>query len=146
MRIVNHMKFQILSLLIFILTAQAKAGTNDSTRNVNVGDSVFISKCVGQGYKYIQFYQKTRFTNPNATYNHETGDDFYEFFFGDGDFDVKYLPCEYGEKKYKIISIRVLVDKETGKDRPVMFLELAPNTVAWVELNGAVDAVEIYIE
>lgn len=122
------------------------AGVTDSSRTVGVGDSVIVSMCPKGGFAHIQFYQKTRFTNPGATYDHKTGDDFYEFFFLDGDFDVKPLPCLYGGKKYKVISIRVLVDKKTGADRPVMFLDLGPNTVAWVELSGAVDALEIYLE
>ncbi|MEZ4804311.1 MAG: hypothetical protein R2852_02160 [Bacteroidia bacterium] len=73
--------------------------------------------------------------NPNATYNKTTGEDFYEYFFLDGDFDVKSLPCKYANKKYRIISLRTLMDKNTGADRPVMFLDLGENTVAWVELN-----------
>ena len=140
------MRISILFTILFFSLSFAHAGTSDSTRTVQVGDSVFIAPCPGSGFSYIQFYQKTRFTNPTATYDKATGDDFYEYFFLDGDFDVKPLPCAYGGKKYRIISIRTLVDKTTGADRPVMFLELAPNTVAWVELSGAVDALEIYLE
>lgn len=136
-----------LFIALSILSIQLiSAQTADSSRTVNVGDSVFISSCPAKGYQYIQYYLKTRFPNPNASYDKTTGDDFYEYFFLDGDFDVKPLPCTYSGKKYRILSIRTLVDKETGADRPVMFLELGPNCVAWVELNGAVDALEIYIE
>ncbi len=123
-----------------------KANTADSSRSVQVGDSVMISVCPAKGYVYLQYYQKTRFPNINSTYNKTTGEDFYEYFFLDGDFDAKALPCSYGGKKYRIISIRTLVDKNTGADRPVMFLDLGANTVAWVELNGAVEAVEVFLE
>ena len=140
------MRIFILSSILFFSVSLVTANTNDSTRAVQVGDSVFIAACPSGGFNYIQFYQKTRFTNPAATYDKTTGDDFYEYFFLDGDFDVKPLPCNYGSKKYRIVSIRTLVDKTTGADRPVMFLELAPNTIAWVELNGAVEALEIYLE
>jgi len=137
----------LLTLLLFLsFSSPLFSEDKDTTRTVFVGDTVLISECPKAGFKFIQYYQKTRFVNPNATYNKETGEDFYEYFFGDGDFDVKVLPCEYGSKGYRIISIRTLVDKNTGADRPVMFLDLGLNTVAWVELNGAVDAMEIYLE
>ncbi|MCC6818122.1 MAG: hypothetical protein IT245_04460 [Bacteroidia bacterium] len=124
----------------------SSAATNDSTRTVSIGDSVFISACPAKGFQHIQYYKKTRFPNPNASYDKTTGDDFYEYFFTDGDFDAKYLPCEFGGKKYRIISIRTLLDKNTGAERTVMFLDLGLNTVAWVELPNAVDVSEIYLE
>jgi hypothetical protein len=140
------MKQVILTLILFLSFANIEAKSTDSTRRVDVGDSVFISSCINNTYQHIQYYRKTRFPNPNATYNKTTCDDFYEYFFLDGDFDVKTLPCEFGDKKYKIISIRVFADKKTGLDRPVMFLDLGLNTVAWVELNGAVENLEIYLQ
>lgn len=140
------MRLQVLITFLFMMAISANAGVQDSTRQVGVGDSVFISACPVKGFQHIQYYKKTRFPNPDATYDKTTGDDFYEYFFQDGDFDAKYLPCEYGAKKYRIISIRTLVDKNTGLDRTVMFLDLGLNTVAWVELPAAVDAMEIYLE
>ncbi len=140
------MKHLIITLCMLFCMHVSKANTADSSRSVQVGDSVMISVCPAKGYTYLQYYQKTRFTNINATYNKTTGEDFYEYFFLDGDFDAKALPCSYGGKKYRIISIRTMVDKNTGADRPVMFLDLGPNTVAWVELNGAVEAVEVFLE
>jgi hypothetical protein len=140
------MRLCLLLCFLISLTQELKAGTNDSSRMVQVGDSVFIGSCPSKGFKYIQYYRKTRFPNVNATYDKTTGDDFYEYFFLDGDFDVKILPCEYATKKFKIISIRTLMDKQTGSDRHVMFLDLGPQTVAWVELSGAVDHLEIYLE
>ncbi len=136
-----------LTFFIFsIFCSNSYANTNDSSRLVNVGDSVKIKICPQNGYQHIQYFRKTRFTNINATYNKVTGDDFYEFFFLEGDFDAKALPCNFGDKKYKILSFKTFVDKITGADRPVMFLDLGPNTVAWVELNGAVANLEIYLE
>lgn len=135
----------LLILIAFYLAPKSYANTTDSSRAMQVGDSVIISDCPKDGFQYIQYYKKTRFPNANATYNKTTGDDFYEYFFLDGDFDAKTLPCEYGNKKYKIISIKIFADKTTGADRPVMFLELAQNTVAWVEV-AAVSAVEVYVE
>ncbi len=135
----------LLLVIALLFTTKTYAHTTDSSRSMLVGDSVIIAKCPKDGFKYIQYYKKTRFPNPNATYNKTTGDDFYESFFLDGDFDAKALPCEFGNKKYKIISIKIFADKTTGADRPVMFLELAPNTVAWVEV-AAVAAVEVYVE
>jgi hypothetical protein len=140
------MKQLFLILVLLLSYSFANANSTDSSRRVDVGDSVFISQCINNTYQYIQYYQKTRFPNPKATYDKTTGDDFYEYFFLDGDFDVKTLPCEYGGRKYKILSIRVFADKKTGLDRPVMFLELGPNTVAWVELNGAVEKLEIFVQ
>ena len=140
------MKHLIITLCMLFIMQVAKANPADSSRSVQVGDSVMIAACPARGYTYLQYYQKTRFTNINATYNKTTGEDFYEYFFLDGDFDAKALPSSYGGEKYRIISIRTMVDKNTGADRPVMFLDLGPNTVAWVELNGAVDAVEVFLE
>jgi hypothetical protein len=135
----------LLLLITIYFIAPIQAHTSDSTRAMQVGDSIFISACPKGGYKFMQYFKKTRFPSPNATYNKETGDDFYEYFFLDGDFDAKILPCEYGNKKYKILSIRILADKATGADRPVMFVDIGLNTVAWIEV-GAVAAVEIYVE
>lgn len=133
-----------LIVLCLLFSINSYASSKDSTKSVQVNDSIFIGDCPKTGYTYVQYYQKTRFPNPNAQYNKVTGDDFYEYFFLDGDFDVKPLPCLYANKAYRIISIRTLVDKKTGADRPVMFLEIGNNTVAWVELNGAVEYMEIY--
>lgn len=140
------MKTFLTFFLFSIICSNSFANTNDSTRLVNVGDSVKIKICPQKGYQHIQYFRKTRFTNINATYDKVTGDDFYEFFFLEGDFDAKELPCSFGDKKYKILSFKTFMDKTTGADRPVMFLELGPNTVAWVELNGAVANLEIYLE
>lgn len=144
-----YYKMKAILIIFSIILTQSNslfAKTMDSTKALLVGDTVTISPCPQNGFKHIQYYKKTRFPNPNATYNKETGDDFYEYFFLDGDFDVKILPCEYGNKKYKILSLRVFVDKNTGQDRRVMFLELEKNTVAWVELDLAVENWEVYIE
>ena len=148
---VNLKYIFIMRIIAFILilwgsTQMGYSSTTDSTRTVMVGDSVYINQCKNNTYKYIQYYRKTRIVDLKASYNKETGDDFFEYFFTDGDFDVKTLPCEFGLKKYKILSIKTLVDKETGLDRPVMFLELGLHTVAWIELNGAVNEMEIYLQ
>jgi len=140
------MKATLLFSFFMMLITCIKAETKDSSRTVQVGDSVFLAACPAKGFKYIQYYRKTRFPNANASYNKATGDDFYEFFFLDGDFDAKVLPCEYAGKKFRIISIKTMMDKKTGVDRHVMFLDLGPDTVAWVELDGAVGEMEIYIE
>lgn len=140
------MKSCFLLLFSIFLFTNGHASTADSSRAVNVGDSVIISACPPKGFMHIQYYKKTRFSDPNATYDKATGDNFYEYFFSEGDFDAKHLPCEYGGKPYQIIAFKTLVDKTTGADRPVMFLDLGPNTIAWVELPAAVEAMEIYVE
>lgn len=138
---------QVLTLTLFLFFVNSiHAGTNDSTRAVNVNDSVFISACPAQGFKHIQYYQKTRFSNPNSTYDKATGDNFYEYFFSEGDFDSKYLPCVYGGKKYRIIAFKTFVENTTGVEKTAMFLDLGLNTVAWVDLPGAVNALEVYVE
>jgi hypothetical protein len=140
------MKNLFITLCTLFVIQVANANTADSSRSVQVGDSVVVSACPTKGYVYLQYYQKTRFPSVTSTYNKTTGEDFYEYFFLDGDFDAKPLPCSYGNKKYRIIGFRTLVDKNTGADRPVMFLDLGPNTVLWVELNGAVESVEVFLE
>jgi hypothetical protein len=142
------MKYPILFLFCFNLSQLFAGPAADSTRALQVGDSVILGECPQNAkfYKYIQSYKKTRFPNPGATYNKQTGEDFYEYFFLDGDYDVKFLTCDYALKKYKVVSLRVFVDKNTGADRNVMFLDLGQNTVAWVELEGAAAAMEVYVE
>jgi hypothetical protein len=141
------MKQALLLCFFMSLYLAGNAGSDkDSSRAVQVGDSVIIGPCPSKGFHYIQYYRKTRFPDPNATYDKTTGDDFYEYFFLDGDFDAKMLPCEFAGKKYRIISIRTMMDKKTGADRHVMFLDLGPDTVAWIELDGAVSELEIYLE
>ncbi len=141
-----QMKNILTLIIIGFLTQPIFAGSADSTRPIQVGDSVFIGACSAPGYKYLQYYKKTRFPLATATYNKETGEDFYDYFFKDGDFDVKQLTCEYALKKYRVICLKVFADKKTGADRPVMFLDIGLNTVAWVEMEGAVNSMEIYVE
>jgi hypothetical protein len=140
------MKNLLLAVLSCFSGLTAFAGPNDSIRPIQVGDSVILGACTAPGYKYIQYYKKTRFPNPNATYNKQTGDDFYEYFFKDGDIEGKQMTCEYALKKFRVISLKVFADKKTGADRPVMFLDLGLNTVAWVEMGGAVSTMEVYVE
>ena len=59
---------------------------------------------------------------------------------------MKQLTCDYALKKYRVVCLKVFADKKTGAERPVMFLEIGQNTVAWVELEGAVAAMEVYLE
>ncbi len=133
-------------VLTLLFSANLFSETKDSTKTLMVGDSVNIGACTPTGFKYIQLYKKTRTTNANGSYNKQTGEDFYEYFFNEGDFDVLTLPCEFALKKYRIISLRILEDKNTKADRRVMFLDLGNNLVAWVELDPAVENWEIYIE
>ncbi len=139
------MKVFLSFLLLLFIFQKSTARQTDSTRTLMVGDSINIAVCPSGGFKHIQLYTKTRFPSDGATtYNKETGDDFYEYFFTTGDFDVKMLPCIYGNKKYKITSIRVFADKKTGADRPVLFIEVDSKTVIWVE-QSAVLALEVYV-
>jgi hypothetical protein len=140
------MKKSLTTFILILFSALSYAGTNDSLRPIQVGDSVVLGNCSAPGYKYLQYYRKTRFPEPNATYNKQTGEDFYDYFFSNGDFDVKQLTCEYALKKYRVVCLKVFADKKTGAERPVMFLEIGPNTVVWVELEGAVASMEVYIE
>lgn len=140
------MKNSLFSFLFLFFSVSAFATSNDSLRPIQVGDSIIIGNCTAPGYKYLQYYMKTRFPEPNATYNRKTGEDFYEYFFSNGDFDVKQLGCEYALKKFRVVCLKVFADKKTGAERPVMFLEIGPNTVAWVELEGAVASMEVYTE
>lgn len=140
------MKNVLTTLVLIILSTSAYASSNDSLKPIQVGDSVIIGNCTSPGYKFLQYYKKTRIPEPNATYNKQTGEDFYEFFFSNGDFDVKQLTCEYALKKYRVVCLKIFADKKTGAERPVMFLEIGQNTVAWVELEGAVASMEVYTE
>ncbi len=140
------MKNIFITIILGFLGSNAFAVSNDSLRPIQVGDSVFLGACSAPGYKYLQYYKKTRFPDRTATYNKETGEDFYDYFFKDGDFDVKQLTCEYALKKYRVICLKIFADKKTGAERPVMFLDIGLNTVAWVELGGAVESMEVYLE
>ena len=65
-------------LILWGSTQMGYSSTTDSTRTVMVGDSVYINQCKNNNYLYIQYYRKTRIVDLNATYNKETGDDFFE--------------------------------------------------------------------
>lgn len=140
------MKYFLLLLCIVLAKPELKAQAKDSVRPLQVGDTVVIGTCPGKSFKFIQYYKKTLVPNPAATYNKETGEDFYEYFFLDGEYDVMMLPCSYAGGRYRVLSMRVFADKNTGADRNVVFLDIGLNTVAWVEFDGAVANWEIYVE
>ena len=136
--------FTILFLSFFI-TVYAQPSEKVELK---IGDSLVFKKCTGDGiYNAMDLITKTRFPNLGKTsYNKETGEGFYTYFFLDGDMDGQRLPCNYENKKCKIVSSQTLKDK-SGKERLVVFGELKEGMqVVWIEIEMAFENGEISLQ
>ncbi len=114
---------------------------------LKVGDTLIIGHCPGKSFTHLDLYRKTRFLGTEKPYDTTTGQGFFTSFFSTGDFDVAELPCEYANKKFVIMGMEELQDKKTHKLRQVIYLKGdAPNSIIWVDLQEAAEALEIEIE
>ncbi|MBC7426355.1 MAG: hypothetical protein H7321_07450 [Bacteroidia bacterium] len=143
------MKFKFLILSFAMLfSVNVFSQLVPKNTNLNVGDSVTLSSCPAKGFRYIDYYLKTGFPYASDTsgYKQHVGDEFYDFFFTNGDFDAKILPCRFAGKTCRIIGLKIMEDKKTKEDIRVIFLELGKNMVAWVNLDLAAQSGEIYLQ
>lgn len=79
-----------------------------------VGDTLYFGVCDGEAYSYIDLYVKTRFEKDSISYDTLNNWEFYNRFFGSGDFDVTRLPCSY-KNSYGIIKHMMSVQNKDGE-------------------------------
>ena len=104
-----------------------------------IGDSLTLGPCTGEKeFSSIDLMIKTRWPRQDLTYNKETGEGFYNWFFN-GDIDSGRLPCKYSGQKFRIASIHQY-DKEGGGIRTVVFGQVSADeaVVLWIEIDDAV--------
>lgn len=140
------MRKQILlnSLILFFLSIAFNVKAQTKEIQLTVGDSLTLGPCTGENFQYanIDILVKTRFPNPDATYNKETGEGFYNWYFT-GDIDSKRLNCTYQKMKFRIAAIHTYPN-ENGSTRTVVLGQFINEaTVLWVEINDAIKTGEV---
>ncbi len=109
-----------------------------------VGDSLTLGPCTGENFEYahIDLLIKTRFPDSTASYNTETGQGFYNWYFT-GDIDSRRLPCSFQRMKFRIAAIHNYPQPD-GSTRTVIFGQFIDDaTVLWIEINDAVRSGEV---
>ncbi len=139
--VLTGLLFPCLALLISSEKIQAQA------IDLVVGDSLYLGFCTGDSveYAHIDVLVKTRFPHPEATYNRETGEGFYSWFFN-GDIDSRRLPCTFLGMKFRIAAIHTYPN-EDGSTRTVVFGQILNEaTVLWIEIAPALESREVRFE
>ena len=110
---------------------------------IGKGDTALIGKTSLAEFVHLDIYRRTRW-DPDATgYDTATGNGFYQSFFK-GDYDAAELPALYAGRKFVILGVEVLKNKNTGKDMNIMYLHGdVENSVIWVDFDRAVETREI---
>jgi len=131
----------LLSGLFFLSIYNSHAQTKEVV--LNIGDSLILSKCPGEAsFTHIDLMIKTRWPNPDATFDSVSGAGFYNWFF-DGDIDSKRLPCSYQGMKFRIASVHQYPNDD-GTTRTVVFGQLIDrSTVLWIEIQPAIESGEV---
>ena len=108
-----------------------------------IGDSLVLGSCTNEtSFKHIDLMVKTRWPEDGLTYNKETGEGFYKWYFN-GDIDSGRLPCKYSGTKFRIASIHQY-DNEDGSIRTVLFGQVNDEkTVLWIEITDAIESGEV---
>ncbi len=94
----------------------------------------------------MDLYKKTRYlTTDTIKIDSASGEGVLEFFMKPGDFDARRLPCEYGNKKYRIAALHVF-ETNDNKQKRVMILYTADKlSVIWVEFDDAYENGELIL-
>lgn len=114
-------------------------------KNIEVGMLVKITSCPKgvKSFESMDIYRKTRIPE-KINIDSVTGEGIFENFFNVGDFDAKRLPCEYGNKKYKVAALQIFDDEKTNTQRRIMILYTSdPLALIWVEFDKAVELKEV---
>jgi len=138
-------KVLLLVIAVFSTTIYSRAQKRDI--NIVVGDSLVLNRCSNKdiGFLHIDIVVKTRWVNRGLTYNKETGEGFYDYFFNEGDFDSKRLPCSYAGRKFRIANIQQY-NNDDGSTRTVIIGQIDnEHTVLWIELDKAIQDKEIVL-
>jgi hypothetical protein len=114
-------------------------------KELTIGDTLYFHDCNGLNYEYIDLYLKTRWEDTSLTYNLNSGDGFYEYFFSKGDFDVARMPCSY-KGDFAVISAAQQVPRNDGTTRLVVLAVLEKDKkVAWLEIEKAFEFNELEV-
>lgn len=87
---------------------------------IGIGDTLYLSECQSDNFKYIDFYKKSRIEEGD-TFRYDTLMfwDFYNSFFKLGDFDVSRMPCSKSGK-YSIIRHMMAITDDEGNSQTVI--------------------------
>lgn len=129
-------------IFIFMICLPFLSFSQESEREIQPGDTVFLSPCTHGQYTYIDLYKKTRWED--SSYLNLEGDAFYQAYFKQGDFDVSRLPC--GLHTYAIIR-EIRQTEEAGEPPKTSILALPPKPghVIWIEAEPAFAKDEVFI-
>ncbi len=140
-RITGSVKFiYTISFLLFSVYLNAQT----TEKQIEVGGWVKLVPCKKENKSFVSMdlYTKTRYPESGIAIDSTTGNGVFENFFAPGDFDAKRLPCEFGNKKYRIAALRVF--EVEGKEKQVMILYTGNKlSMIWVEIDKAVELNEI---
>ncbi len=107
------------------------------------GDTAVIGKTALAEFVHLDIYRRTRWDPDAPGYDTATGNGFYQSFFK-GDYDAAELPSLYAGRKFVILGVEILKNKNTGKDMNIMYLHGdVENSVIWVDFDRAVETREI---
>jgi hypothetical protein len=140
----NILSITIIGLLIAVLPATAQPTLVE--KQLEIGMTVKITPCKkgSSSFEAMDMYRKTRIPTTAIQIDSATGEGIFENFFAPGDFDARRLPCDYGNKKYKVAALKIFEDKDTGEERRVLILYTKEAlTMIWVEFDKAVALKEI---
>ncbi len=110
---------------------------------IGMGDTAVIGKTSLSEFVHLDIYRRTRWDPDSPAYDTATGNGFFQSFFK-GDYDAAELPALYAGRKFVILGVEVLKNKNTGKDMNIMYLHGdVVNSVIWVDFDRAVETKEI---
>jgi hypothetical protein len=111
--------------------------------DIGCGDTAIIGKTSLSEFVNLDIYRRTRWDPEATAYDTATGNGFYQSFFK-GDYDAAELPALYAGRKFVILGVEILKNKNTGKDMNIMYLHGdVENSVIWVDFDRAVETKEI---
>jgi hypothetical protein len=150
------MRFFAISIMLFFASAVVAQGTEvpgmvkpteDSLElELQLGDTMEVGACPSPAFKHMDYFKKTRWEGEPIPYDTATGNGFYKSFFTSGDFDIYELPASFSGKKFVIMGMEVLTDKNTGKDIAILYLRgPEPHSVIWVDFEPAIDNKELLV-
>jgi hypothetical protein len=91
-------------ILLFVILASISQGFAQDEVQLQLDDTLYFAPIATDNYVYIDYYKKTRFEKDKIDFDTCYNQNFYNLFFGDGDFDVSRMPKRlansYGIIKY----------------------------------------------
>lgn len=130
-------------ILSWIIGFMGSAKGQGREISLQIGDSLTLGNCKDEAtYGHIDVLIKTRWPNPDASFNTYTGEGFYNWFF-DGDIDSRRLPCSFSGMRFRIASYHTYKE-EDGTSRTVIFGQFIDrSTVLWIEIEKAIETGEV---